>query len=240
MFCFFIRFLFFLLGSNIFIFFWRPLFFFVSAGSIVVGALGALTQTKIKRFIGYASINQMGYLFLGLSSGSLLGLQSVFLYLFFYLSMVFCFFTIVLHLKDLRTGRELLFLNQLSGFAQAHNSFSLVLALVLFSMAGVPPFVGFFGKFFLFWATFKAGNFGLIALGLIMSVVSAFYYLRIIKAIFFAEPHEYEYSTYGGWNPLMAFILSFFVFILLFGPFFIERLWFKTYCLSHSAAFSLF
>jgi NADH-quinone oxidoreductase subunit N len=123
-FSFFVRALFFLLGSKVFLLFWQPFFLFAATGSIVFGALGALKQTKIKRFIGYTSINQMGYLLIGVSSGDILGLQASFLYLFFYLIAGFVFFSILLYIGDSSTGAELLFINQLNGFGQQHRQTS--------------------------------------------------------------------------------------------------------------------
>lgn len=167
-----------------------PVFLFVAAGSIVVGGLGALRQTKLKKFIGYTSINQMGYMFIGVSSGDLLGLQASFLYLFFYVITGFTFFAILLYVTDSRTGKDVLFINQLSFFGRQSRNLSFILALALFSMAGLPPLAGFFGKFFLFFSAFKAGNHSLIVLGLVMNVISAFYYLRIVKCLFFEDSSE--------------------------------------------------
>jgi NADH-quinone oxidoreductase subunit N len=129
----------------------------------------------------------MGYLLIGVSSGNLLGLQSCFLYFFFYLFLTFFFFSLLLHVNDFNTGKDVLFINQLNSFGLEHRNLSIMLALVLFSMAGIPPLAGFFGKFFLFYSAFMAGNHSLVFLGLVMNVISAFYYLRIIKCLFFEE-----------------------------------------------------
>jgi NADH-quinone oxidoreductase subunit N len=240
-FMFFARVLFFLLGSKSFLLFWQPFFLFVAAGSIILGALGALLQTKIKRFIGYTSINQMGYLFIGISSGDLLGLQASFLYLFFYMIMVFSFFSILLYVNDINTGREVLFINQLRQFGLQHRNLSCILGLILFSMAGIPPLGGFFGKFFLFFSAFSAGNHSLVFLGLGMNAISAFYYLRIIKCLFFtwdlagtgqetffSESREPKYSFFLGAEVFSSMIfdaiLFFFLISLLIAPFFLSGL----------------
>jgi NADH-quinone oxidoreductase subunit N len=186
------------LGTKIFIFFWQPFFLFASTGSIVFGACGALVQTKLKRFVGYTAINQMGYLFIGISSGTSLGLQVSFLYLFFYLVMGFGFFSVLLYIKDCRFGKDVVFLNQLRGFSFFHRNVSMLLAVVLLSMAGIPPLAGFFGKFFLFLASFKAGNHSLIVLGLILNVISTFYYLRIVKCMFFEGPNRLATNFFLG------------------------------------------
>jgi NADH-quinone oxidoreductase subunit N len=224
-FTFFVRVLFFLLGSKLFLFFWQPFFLFVATGSIAFGAFGALVQTKIKRFVGYTTVNQMGYLFIGVSSGDLLGLQASFLYLFFYLVMGFSFFSILLYINDFNTGRDVLFINQLTNFGSRHRNLSVGLVLVLFSMAGIPPLAGFFGKFFLFFSAFKAGNQSLIFFGLAMNVVSAFYYLRLVKCIFFESEREPSHLFFLGrghlWPKAFYSILGLLFFSLLTAPFFL-------------------
>lgn len=184
-FAFLVRLLFFLLGSEAFLSVWQPAFLCVSSLSIVFGALGALLQTKIKRFVGYTSINQMGYLLIGVSSGSVEGLQASFLYFFFYILMSLGFFIVLLYSSGETTHTGLLFINQLSGFGQKHKGIAIFLCLILFSMAGIPPLAGFFGKFFLFFSAFKAGNHCLVVLGLLTNLVSVFYYLRLIKCMLF-------------------------------------------------------
>jgi NADH:ubiquinone oxidoreductase subunit 5 (subunit L)/multisubunit Na+/H+ antiporter MnhA subunit len=231
-FFFLVRVLFFLLGSNIFLFFWQPFFLFVSAGSILFGGLGALLQIKLKRFVGYTSINQMGYLFLGISSGDFLGLQASFLYLGFYLIMGFTFFSILLYVSNLRTGKDLLFISEFARFGLDHRNLSIILAIVLFSMAGIPPLAGFFGKFFLFFSVFKAGNHSLLFLGLLMNIVSTFYYLRIIKSIFFVEtvcqakPYTFFVGTNSHYFLTYSFILLVFFGVLVLAPFFLNKLLF--------------
>jgi NADH-quinone oxidoreductase subunit N len=203
-FAFFVRVLFFLLGANLFLFFWQPFFLSSAAASIVIGAFGALRQTKIKRFIGYTSINQMGYLMIGVSSGELLGLEASFLYLYFYVLMSFSFFVMLMYMTDPLTGKDILFLNQLGGLGKKNLGIATTLALVLFSMAGVPPLAGFFGKFFLLFSAFRAGNHSLVVVGLVANVVSTFYYLRLVKCLFFEEPRllpagfvEAPFETWG-------------------------------------------
>jgi NADH-quinone oxidoreductase subunit N len=240
-FSFFVRVLFFLLGGSAFIFFWQPLFLLAAAGSIVFGALGALLQTKLKRFIGYTSINQMGYLFIGVSSGDLLGLQASFLYLFFYLIMGFSFFSILLHVSNKDTGKEVLFVNQLGLLGLQHRNLAAILAVVLFSMAGVPPLSGFFGKFFLFFSAFQAGNHGLVFLGLVMNVVSAFYYLRIVKCIFFdARKAKTPFFFFAGMNSFSAGVFNLFLgtslFLLVVSPFFLNALLLSADGLAFSAS----
>jgi NADH-quinone oxidoreductase subunit N len=232
-FAFFVRILFFLLGAKIFLSFWQPVFLVVSAGSIVVGGFGALLQTKLKRFIGYTSINQMGYLLVGVSSGDLAGLQASFLYLFFYIITGFAFFAVLLYVTDFDTGQDILFIQELSLFGSQHRNLSLFLALILFSMAGLPPMAGFFSKFFLFFSAFQAGNHSLVFLGFLMNAISAFYYLRIVKCMFFEDPQIHEqkpisYFFFSSTDPTSSIghdlVLLAFCVILLAAPFFLNHL----------------
>ena len=228
-FSFFVRILFFLLGTKLFIFFWQPLFLFVASGSIIFGALGALVQTKIKRFVGYTSINQMGYLFIGISSGTSLGLQTSFVFLYLYLVMTILFLSILLYVNDFHTGKDVLFINQLNLFGSRHRNLSVILAIVLFSMAGIPPLAGFFGKFLLLFSAYQAGNYSLVFLGLSLNVISAFYYLRFVKCMFFEKvqiTENFVYSFFLG-RTLDAFVfnnfLAYLLFFLLFTPFFLNE-----------------
>ena len=185
----------------------------------------------------------MGYLFIGISSGNFVGIQASFLYLFFYLVMGFLFFSILLYINDFKTGKDIVFIRQLRLLGSQHKNISFVLALVLFSMGGIPPLVGFFGKFFLFLSAFQAGNHSLVVLGSIMNVFSAFYYLRLIKCMFFeitpvaGQVSVMSFST--GFSELWPFIfdgiLLFFLFILLVSPFFLNEVLSYFYWVSISA-----
>lgn len=212
----------------------------MAAGSIVFGAFGALGQTKIKRFIGYTSINQMGYLLIGVSCGDLLGLQASFLYMYFYLIMGFSFFSIILYVADFGTSKDILFINQLQGFGSKHKNLAAILALVLFSMAGIPPLAGFFGKSLLFFSAFRKGYHSLIILGLLMNIISSFYYLRIIKCIYFESPKVTKGPTYffflgsGCFATTFELVLGFFIVFLTISPFFLNGL------LTHFAEIAFF
>jgi NADH-quinone oxidoreductase subunit N len=170
----------------------------------------------------------MGYLLVGLSSGDFLGLQAAFLFLFFYIVTGFLFFAVLLHINDFTLGKEILFINQLNQFGEDHRELAFILALSLFSMAGIPPLVGFFGKFFLFLSAFKVGNFGVVVLASVMNVISAFYYLRLVKCMFFDEG-EARYLFYAGagetFHPwLLDGTIAFFLAFLLLAPVFLNTL----------------
>jgi NADH-quinone oxidoreductase subunit N len=203
-----------------------------AVGSIVYGALGALVQTKVKRLIGYTSINQMGFLLLGVGCGTLDGLAASFFYLFFYIIMSFCFFSVILYIQDIKTKKELLYINQLNFLGANHRFLAIFLALLLFSMAGIPPLAGFFGKFFLFLAVFQTGNFIVSIFVLITNVISVFYYLRLIKCMFF-EADKYQHINQSNYfcflieaesfNSYYKLSLWANTFILVFTPFLIDQ-----------------
>lgn len=149
------------------------------------GCFGALKQQKIKRLIAYASINQIGYILMGLSCGTLEGLQSAFIYLFLYLIMLLIFFGLLLNIQSSCFLGTILYVSELNALFKNDPVCALVLFIVLLSMAGIPPLGGFLGKYYLFMATLHAELYFLTFLGLLISVVSIFYYLRLIRSAIF-------------------------------------------------------
>jgi NADH-quinone oxidoreductase subunit N len=202
-----------------------------AVGSIVYGALGAFIQTKLKRLIGYTSINQMGFLLLGVGCGTVDGLAASFFYLFFYIIMSFSFFSVILYIRDIKTKKDLLYINQLKFLGTNHKFLALFLAMLFFSMAGIPPLAGFFGKFFLFLALFKTGNFIVSIVVLVINVISVFYYLRLVKCMFFRTdkyPGSSRSNYYcffiesAGFNFYYRLSLYCNTLILVCTPFFLE------------------
>jgi NADH:ubiquinone oxidoreductase subunit 2 (subunit N) len=221
-----------------------PLLFFISrflfsvagVASIIYGALGGLVQTKLKRFLGYTSINQMGFVFLGLSCGTLDGLAASFLYLLFYIAMNFSFFSILLQLKNLKTQKGIVYINELRflGVQPKQRFLALFFALLLFSMAGMPPLMGFFGKLFLFLALFKSGSFFVSAVVLVVNTVSAFYYLRLIRSVFFGAGRRigsggtYFYSGHSCLKVLYSLNSIVCLLFLLLTPFWLDSYYLQT------------
>ena len=172
---------------------WMSAFF-----SMIWGCLGALSEQLIKRFIAYSSINQMGFLFMGLASGTFEGLRASLIYLFLYILMNLGFFMLFLNTRDDKTNRALTYLSDFNDYAQDHYLYSVTLVIILFSMAGIPPLGGFFGKYFLFLHSFEVGHILLVIVGMITSVIATYYYLRIIKIMWFEQPilQRFKFSTY--------------------------------------------
>jgi NADH-quinone oxidoreductase subunit N len=169
-------------------FVWHYLIWMSSLFSMIWGCLGALGEQIIKRFIAYSSINQMGFLFLGLACGTFEGLRASLIYLLLYIIMNLGFFILFLNTKEQNTNRSLTYLTDFNDYAQHNYLYSITFVIILFSMAGIPPLGGFFGKYYLFLHSFEVGHIGLVVIGMITSLIATYYYLRIIKLMWFEQP----------------------------------------------------
>ncbi len=167
---------------------WRQIIVFVAIASMVLGAFAAVGQRNIKRLMAYSSISHMGYALVGLAAGSISGVQGVAIYMAIYLAMTLGVFCCILAMR--REGGMVEEIDELSGLSRTHPMLSFVLAMLLFSLAGVPPLAGFFAKFYVFAAAIEAKLFWLAVIGVLASVVGAFYYIRIVKIIYFDEPRQ--------------------------------------------------
>jgi NADH-quinone oxidoreductase subunit N len=165
---------------------WQQILVFISIASMVLGAFAAIGQTNIKRLLAYSSIANMGYALVGLAAGNPEGVQGVVVYMMIYLVMTLGSFACVIAMR--RKGRQLEDIADLAGLARTDRTLALVLALLMFSLAGIPPLAGFFAKYFVFVAAIKANLVTLAVIGVIASVVGAYYYLRIVKLMYFDEP----------------------------------------------------
>jgi NADH-quinone oxidoreductase subunit N len=152
---------------------------------MVVGALGAIMQSDIKRMMAYSSIAHMGYALAGLASGSVDGALGVMIYMTGYIFMGAGTFAIILLMR--RDGQSATKIVDLRGLSKTHPILAIGLMIMMFSMAGIPPLAGFFGKWYVFLAAVQAGLVPLAVVGVVMSVVGAFYYLRIIKLMYFED-----------------------------------------------------
>jgi NADH-quinone oxidoreductase subunit N len=165
---------------------WRQIVIFISILSMVLGSVAAIGQTNIKRLMAYSSIGHMGYALVGLAAGTALGVQGVLVYLAIYLATNLGVFACILAMRRGDTMVENI--GDLAGLAQRQPAFAFVFAMLMFSLAGIPPLAGFFAKFYVFLAAVKAGLYPLAVIGVVASVVGAYYYLRIVKIIYFDEP----------------------------------------------------
>src|SRR5271166_3243628 len=165
---------------------WRQILTFVSIASMWLGAFAAIGQTNFKRLMAYSSISHMGYALVGLAAGTVEGVQSVIVYMAIYVVMTLGTFAAILSMR--RSGRAVETIADLAGLARTDSTMAFFLATMMFSLAGVPPLAGFFAKFYVFAAAIKGGLYGLSVIGVLASVVAAYYYLRIVKLMYFDEP----------------------------------------------------
>ncbi|MGI9415461.1 MAG: NADH-quinone oxidoreductase subunit NuoN, partial [Hyphomicrobiales bacterium] len=165
---------------------WQQIVVFVSIASMVLGAFAAIGQTNIKRLMAYSSIGHMGFALVGLAAGSQEGVKGVVIYLTIYLVMTLGTFACILAMRR-RTG-TVETIADLAGLARNNPMMAFVLAMLMFSLAGIPPLAGFFAKFYVFLAAIQAGLYALAVIGVLASVVGAYYYVRIVKIMYFDEP----------------------------------------------------
>jgi NADH-quinone oxidoreductase subunit N len=171
-----------LLGS------WQQLIILVSLASMILGALAAIGQTNIKRLMAYSSIGHMGYALIGLAAGTPEGIRGVLVYMIVYVFMSAGSFAVIIAMR--RRGHAVEKISELSGLARTDPGLALAMAVFMFSMAGIPPLSGFFGKLYVFLAAVQSGLWPLAIIGVLTSVVGAFYYLRIVKVMYFDAPAE--------------------------------------------------
>jgi NADH-quinone oxidoreductase subunit N len=167
---------------------WQQIVVFLSIASMLLGAFAAIGQTNIKRLMAYSSIGHIGYALIGLAANSEAGTQSVLVYLAIYLFMTVGAFACILSMRNKLGPVE--DIDSLAGLARTDLSMAFVLAMILFSMAGVPPLAGFFAKLYVFAAAIQAGLYALAVIGVLASVVAAYYYLRVVKIMFFDDARE--------------------------------------------------
>jgi NADH-quinone oxidoreductase subunit N len=165
---------------------WQQIVVFVSIASMALGSFAAIGQTNIKRLMAYSSIGHMGFALVGLAAGTAEGAQGVLVYMAIYVAMTLGSFAIILAMK--RNGQAVEQISDFAGLSRTNPLLAFFFAMFLFSLAGVPPLAGFFAKWYVFVAAIKADLFTLAVIGVLTSVVGAFYYLSIIKVMYFDDP----------------------------------------------------
>jgi len=189
---------------------WQQIIFILSILSMMLGSFAAIMQTNIKRLIAYSSIAHMGYALVGIASGVDEGFSSVLTYMFIYVVMSIGTFIIIISMR--RDNEPVEEINDLKGFSKTHPFLSISLLILMFSMAGIPPLAGFFGKWLVFSAAVKSGLLTLTIIGVLTSVVGAFYYLKIVKIMYF---EEVEYPIDQLENKTASFVLFLMIIITL-------------------------
>ena len=189
---------------------WQMIIIFLSIASMLFGAIAAIGQSNIKRLIAYSSIGHIGYTLAGLATGSNEGIQSSIVYISIYVVMNLALFSCLLMLK--RNNQYYEDIEDLSGLSKNHPLLSVSLLVILFSLAGIPPLAGFFAKFYIFKAVIEQSMYFLAIVGLLSTVVAAFYYLRIIKIIYFDKEKEKYDEDHSLW---LKFSLTFSTILIL-------------------------
>lgn len=195
---------------------WFQIIWLLSFLSMMVGAFAALRQDNIKRLLAYSSIGNMGYVLVGIVAGGESGLAAVLIYLTLYMVMTAGTFGIIMCMR--RDGVSCDKISDLAGLSRNAPWLAYPLAILMFSMSGIPPMAGFFGKFFIFKAALESGNYILAVIGVLTSVVAAYYYLRIIKTMFFDEPAEKFEGTIEMSRKIVIGLSIFVVMAFIFNP----------------------
>jgi NADH-quinone oxidoreductase subunit N len=193
---------------------WQQLIVLVAIASMLLGSLAAIGQRNIKRLMAYSSIGHMGYTLIGLAAGSAVGVRGVLIYLVTYVFMNAGTFAVIIAMR--RRGQALVNISDLAGLARTDPWLAAWMAVFMFSMAGIPPFSGFWGKYFIFTAAVQSGLWALAVIGVLTSVVGAFYYIRIVKVMYFDAPEQSFDATPASLSMVAAagglFTALFFVF----------------------------
>jgi NADH-quinone oxidoreductase subunit N len=193
---------------------WQQIVTFLAIASMALGAFAAIGQRNIKRLMAYSSIGHMGFALVGLAAGTAEGVEGVIIYLAIYLAMTLGTFACILAMR--RNGRMVEDIDQLAGLSSTSPAMAFLFAMLLFSLAGIPPLAGFFAKFYVFLAAINSGLYALAVIGVLLSVVGAYYYLRIVKIMYFDAPAERFEPMPGALAAVLGasglFILFYFVY----------------------------
>ncbi|MBK5567330.1 NADH-quinone oxidoreductase subunit NuoN [Ensifer sp. 2YAB10] len=197
---------------------WQQIIVFISIASMLLGSFAAIGQRNIKRLMAYSSIGHMGYALVGLAAGSMAGVRGVLLYMLIYMVMTLGTFACILAMRR-KEGENVENVDDLAGLSQTNPFMACVLTVLMFSLAGIPPMAGFFGKYFVFMAAIEAQLYALAIIGVLASVVGAYYYLRVIKVMWFDEAKG-EFARTAGELKLVFGLSGLFVlgYVLIGGP----------------------
>ncbi len=190
---------------------WRQIVIFAALASIILGAVAAIGQTNVKRLLAYSSINNVGFALIGLAAGTPEGVSGVLMYLTIYVAMTLGSFLVVLQMRG-DDGQPVESIASLSGMSRTRPGLAAALAIFMFSLAGIPPLFGFYAKFAVFSAAVDAGLFPLAVVGIAASVIGAYYYLRVVKTMYFDDPAPafapLDNKVEGGLIALAAIFVS--------------------------------
>ncbi|CAN7246245.1 NADH-quinone oxidoreductase subunit NuoN [Rhizobium rhizogenes] len=195
---------------------WQQIIVFISIASMVLGAFAAIGQRNFKRLMAYSSIGHMGYALVGLAAGNQTGVSGVMLYMVIYMVMTLGVFAIIMAMRR-KDGRQVENVDDLAGLSTTNPFMATVLTALMFSLAGIPPLAGFFGKYFVFVAAIQAHLYALAIIGVLSSVVGAYYYLRVIKLMWFDEAKDEFVRTDGSLRLVFGLSGLFVITYIFFG-----------------------
>ena len=197
---------------------WSQIILFLSIASMFLGAIAAIAQSNIKRLLAYSSIGHIGYILIALVAANDDGIKAASIYMFSYMIMNVAIFAILLSLKV--KNEYLINISDLKGLSKSNPIVSLSISIIMLSMAGIPPFIGFFGKFYVFIAAIEQELYVLSVLGVLASVISAFYYLRIIKIMYFDESKSEGIINFkiSFQSKILLFLSLFLIICFIFYP----------------------
>ncbi|KKJ77519.1 NADH-quinone oxidoreductase subunit N [Kiloniella litopenaei] len=194
---------------------WQQIIVFVALASMILGSLAAIKQTNIKRLMAYSSIGNIGYALVGLAAGTQAGVEGLVIYMTIYIFMNMGTFACILSMRQ--KGNMVEGIDDLKGLSKTSPAMALALTIFMFSMAGIPPLAGFFAKYVVFAAAVDAGLTTLAVIGILTSVIGAFYYLRIIKVMYFDEPSaSFDKPIGAEMTMVLTVATAFIVFFILF------------------------
>jgi len=180
------------LGFYNLVFSWQELLILSSILSIIIGTFGGLIQLKLKRLFAYSTISHIGYILLGICSGSFAGIEASYIYIVFYIWMTIICFSILLGVYEQKNLNRLIYLKDLTILTKSNPIIAFIFAITFLSIAGVPPLAGFFSKMFLFFEVIKTSMYLIALIGVLSSVISCFYYIRIIKLSYFENNYYWK------------------------------------------------
>ncbi|NLR95718.1 NADH-quinone oxidoreductase subunit NuoN [Rhizobium sp. P38BS-XIX] len=195
---------------------WQQIIVFISIASMLLGSFAAIGQRNFKRLMAYSSIGHMGYALVGLAAGTKAGVSGVMLYMVIYMVMTLGSFAIIMAMRR-KDGRQVENIDDLAGLSTTNPFMAVVLTALMFSLAGIPPLAGFFGKYFVFLAAIQAHLYALAIIGVLSSVVGAFYYLRVIKVMWFDEATDEFARTAGSLRLVFGLSGLFVIAYVVFG-----------------------
>ena len=203
---------------------WIQIIIFLSLASMFLGSIAAISQNNIKRLLAYSSIGHIGYILIGLAASNLEGIKGLVIYIIIYVLMNIAAFTIILSLKF--NNKFIEKISDFAGLSKHYPLISLSIAILMLSMAGIPPFAGFFGKFYIFISALKSELYYLAILGVVSSVISAFYYLKIIKIIYFDNSDSSQFSlSISSQSRIILILIILFLSLFIFYPSILTNIW---------------